>query len=107
MVGWFVLNSSLYRVVSLGEGETGNMIDERKISKHFQSSFTETTVGPCSTFPKLVGRLGTESYPTPSPTALPHLSSPPPDFHCVNNGLSTYISKKNTRDATEKDCIQI
>ena len=55
---------SLYRAVSQREGEKGERIDERKMSKPPPPAPTASAIGPCPTVIETVGRPGTGSLPS-------------------------------------------
>ena len=70
LVGCFGLNGplrqyfSLYRAVSQREGERGETIDESKNVQTTPPAPTASTIGPCPTEIKIVGRPGTGSLPS-------------------------------------------
>ena len=55
---------SLYRAVSQEEGERGERIDESKNVQTTPPAPTASTIGPCPTVIKIVGRPGTGSLPS-------------------------------------------
>ena len=100
LVGCFGFNgplrqySSLYRAVSQREGEKGEKGQMRvKMSKQPPPSPTASTIGPCSTIIRIVGR--------PDPGSLPRTLAPPNRPRCrLKYWLKEPLNQKQTKQTS-------